>query len=70
MAQGQRQTSKLETLAARLQELLTDGFSTQVLSGSMMALGVTANPLRLSHFSAGLRELLATHSILWPQTTR
>ncbi|QND61690.1 hypothetical protein [Mesorhizobium huakuii] len=57
MAQGQLQASKLETLAARLQELLTDEFSTQVLSGSMMALWVTANPLRLSHFSAGLREL-------------
>lgn len=57
MAQGQAEPSRLETLAAALGSLLTDEFSTQVLSGSMMAFGVAANPLRLSHFSAGLREL-------------
>lgn len=57
MTDVQPAVSRLETLAIALRALLADEFSTQVLVGSMMAFGATTNPLRLSHFAAGLREL-------------
>lgn len=52
-----KSSRRLEKLASQLDALLTDEFSKKILAGSIMAFGVKANPLRLSQFAAGMREL-------------
>lgn len=57
MSEIHRSSRRLEKLASQLDALLADEFSRKILTGSIMALGVKANPLRLAQFAGGLREL-------------
>ncbi|MGZ2461768.1 pPIWI-associating nuclease domain-containing protein [Rhizobium anhuiense] len=58
MSEAQSQPSKLDHLAGSLNAALLDEFSREVLKGSLMAFKAVDNPLRLSQFSTGIRELI------------
>jgi hypothetical protein len=58
MSEAQSQPSKLDHLAGSLNPVLLDEFSREVLKGSLMAFKALDNPLRLSQFSTGIRELI------------
>lgn len=58
MSEAQSRPSELDRLSGSLNAMLLDEFSTEVLKGSLMAYKALENPLRLSQFSAGIRELI------------
>ncbi|UIK08980.1 hypothetical protein [Neorhizobium galegae] len=53
---------KLRELLGSLEQVLPDEFSRKVVEGSMMAFAIAENPLRLSQFASGFRELYG-HSL-------
>lgn len=55
-------STKDVSAAERLDAMLLDQFSKDVLAGSLRALGDGANPIRLNHFAASFRELI-THTL-------
>ncbi len=55
---NETQSAKLDRLARSLEGFLLDEFSEKVLKGSLMAFKAVDNPLRLSQFSTGIRELI------------
>lgn len=59
MSEAQSQLTQLDRLAGSLKGMLLDDFSTEVLKGSVMAFKAFDNPLRLSQFATGIRELIA-----------
>ncbi|MBW6424325.1 hypothetical protein KX729_22995 [Rhizobium sp. XQZ8] len=58
MSEGQSKTAELDRLSGSLGDVLLDEFSREVLKGSLMAYRSLDNPLRLSQFSTGIRELI------------